>query len=475
MIFKEDTIAATATAPGEGGIGIIRISGPEAFSILEKVFIPMRKKMSTACAADKSDLPAAECIENRRMTYGHIVDPQSSKVIDEVMAVRMQAPHTYTAENVAEIQCHGSMVSLRNTLALVLRNGARLAEPGEFTKRAFLNGRLDLSQAEAVIDLIKAKTDTGFDSAMAQLSGDLSLKIREIRSVLLTLLGDITVNIEYPDEDIEEMTYDKLTKSLSQIGDMIDILLSTAQTGKIIKEGLRVSIIGKPNVGKSSLMNALLRENRAIVTEIPGTTRDIIEETLNVRGIPICLTDTAGIRDTEDKIERIGIEKSRESLSAADLIILVLDGSTPLSMEDYEITEAVQGKPVIVLINKEDLGVRIDSTKIRGMLPQAQIVTTAVAQGEGLKELEDIIEDFVYGGTVKHANSLLITNVRHRDLLEKSKSSIDDALSAAHMGEPLDIVEIDAKEAYELLGQIIGESVAGDIIDNVFSRFCLGK
>lgn len=481
MVLKEDTIAAIATAPGEGGIGIIRISGPEAFSILEKVFLPLRKKTIAPDADGNPYLPTGTATalggrpENRKLTYGHIIEPETGKVIDEVMAVYMKAPYTYTVEDVAEIQCHGSMVSLHNTLALVLGNGARLAEPGEFTKRAFLNGRLDLSQAEAVIDIIKAKTDTGFDSAMAQLSGDVSREVREIRNVLLTLLGDITVNIEYPDEDIEEMTYEHLTESLSQIGDMIEKLLSTAQTGKIIKEGLRVSIVGKPNVGKSSLMNALLRENRAIVTEIPGTTRDTIEEMLNIRGIPICLTDTAGIRDTEDRIEQIGIEKSKASLSVADLIIFVLDGSTPLSPEDYEIMEAVGDKPVLVLINKEDLGIQIDAVRIRAVLPQAQVVMTAVAQGEGMSDIENTIEAFVYGGTVKHGDSVLITNVRHRDLLRKSKSAIGDAINAACAGEPLDIVEIDVKEAYELLGQIIGESVDGDIIDNVFSRFCLGK
>lgn len=477
MLLKEDTIAAIATAPGEGGIGIIRISGPKAFSILEKVFVPIRIKRDHP----KDGKPAATHmeidgkIESRRMTYGKIVNRETGKEIDEVMAVFMAAPYTYTKEDIVEIYCHGSMVSLRNTLALVLGTGARIAEPGEFTKRAFLNGRLDLSQAEAVIDLIQAKTDTGFDSAMGQLAGNVSQEIAEIRSALLMLLGDITVNIEYPDEDIEEITYDALIYSLSQISDMIEKLVATAETGKIIKEGLKVAIVGKPNVGKSSLMNALLRENRAIVTEIPGTTRDTIEETINVRGIPVCLTDTAGIRKTEDKIEQIGIEKSRASLLAADLIIFVLDGSMTLTAEDEEIMEQVQDKPVLVLVNKEDLGIAISLDEIEQRLPAAKIVKTSMTDGEGLEEIEDIIEELVYGGTVRGESAVLITNVRHKDLLEKSKSSIDDAITAAGMGEPLDIVEIDAKEAYELLGQIVGESVADDIIENVFSRFCLGK
>ena len=477
MLFKEDTIAAIATAQGEGGIGIIRISGPETFSILERVFVPVRRKRDEQERL-KTDVVniEAECkIQNRRMTYGKILDREAGKEIDEVMAVFMKAPYTYTKEDVAEIHCHGNVVSLRNVLALVLRKGARIAEPGEFTKRAFLNGRLDLSQAEAVIDLIRAKTDTGFDSAMGQLSGNISKEISEIRAALLMLLGDITVNIEYPDEDIEEITYEGLTNSLSQIGDMIAGLLSTAETGKIIKEGLKVAIVGKPNVGKSSLMNALLRENRAIVTEIPGTTRDTIEETINVRGIPICLTDTAGIRETEDKIEKIGIEKSRASLLASDLIIFMIDGSTTLTEEDYGIIEKVNDKPVLVLLNKEDLGIVIDANEIEKRLPSAKLVKTSMSKGEGVNEIEDIIEELVYGGKVRNENSVLITNARHKDLLEKSKVAIGDAIEAARFGEPLDIIEIDAKEAYELLGQIVGQSVSGDIIENVFSRFCLGK
>jgi tRNA modification GTPase len=305
----EDTIAAIATPLGEGGIGVIRISGESAGKVMGEVFVPAGSKM-----------PA-----DRRMTYGHIVDPETGKVIDEVLCVFMKAPATYTAEDVVEINCHGGMVPLRKTLELVLAHGARMAEKGEFTKRAFLNGRMDLSQAEAVIDVIRARTDTTFDVAMDQLEGVLSRQIKAIRKKLLDTLVQLTVNIDYPDEDIEEMTFEKLDESLKDINEDIGRLLASASTGRIINEGLRVAIIGKPNVGKSSLMNCLLRESRAIVTEIPGTTRDTIEEFLSIRGIPVILTDTAGIRETDDKIESIGIEKSKESFNQADLIIFMLD------------------------------------------------------------------------------------------------------------------------------------------------------
>ena len=321
----EDTIAAVATAYGEGGIGIIRISGEKALSILEEVF---------EFAGETSQ------IVNRRMTYGRIVDRENEQIIDEVLAIHMKGPKTYTAEDVVEINCHGSMVSLRKTLALVLRKGARLAEPGEFTKRAFLNGRLDLSQAEAVIDIIKAKTDRSFDVAMSQLEGALSLRVTEIRQKLLDLLVDITVNIDYPDEDIEELTYDKIEENILLIGEMIEKLLSTADTGRMIREGIRVAIVGKPNVGKSSLMNSLLRETRAIVTEIPGTTRDTIEEAISIRNIPVYLVDTAGIRETSDEVERLGIERSKAAFNEADFIIFIMDGSSAIS--DDILTAGIQ-------------------------------------------------------------------------------------------------------------------------------------
>jgi len=458
----EDTIAAIATAYGEGGIGIIRISGNEAKDILYKVFEPKY-------------LQDTESIVNRQLYYGHIIDNSKNQVIDEVLAVYMKAPSTYTKEDVVEINCHGSSVSLRKTLALVLRNGARLAEKGEFTKRAFLNGRLDLSQAEALIDIVKAKTDKGFDVALSQMEGALSEKIRIVRNVIMDLLVNVTVNLDYPDEDIEELTYEKLKESLLIIDNMIDKLLLTADTGRIIRDGLNVSIIGKPNVGKSSLMNALLKESRAIVTEIPGTTRDTIEEVLSVKDIPVKLTDTAGIRETEDKIEKIGIEKSKESFNRADLVIFMVDGNSPLSEEDLDIIKYLGNRKVIVLINKVDLGQIVEADKIKEMIPQAYIINTSIKNGFGLEELEDQIVDMVYGGQVKQEESLLVTNVRHKELLEKAKKSIVDALDMTEKREALDFIEVDIKHSFELLGEIIGDSVTDDIIDQVFARFCLGK
>ncbi len=458
----EDTIAAIATAYGEGGIGIIRLSGEEAKTILDKIFVSKRSQHK-------------ESIDNRRFYYGHIVDPSSSQIIDEVLTVYMRAPETYTTEDVVEIYCHGSIVALRKTLALALRNGARLAERGEFTKRAFLNGRLDLSQAEAVIDIVKAKTDKSFDVALSQMEGALSERVKEIRQVLMDLLVDITVNLDYPDEDIELMTYKKLTESTTSIGDMIDKLLSTAGTGRIVRDGLNIAIIGKPNVGKSSLMNALLKEARAIVTEIPGTTRDTIEEVISIKDIPVKLTDTAGIRETEDQIERIGIEKSKESFNRADLIIFLIDGSSPLSKEDRKIMSKLNGRKVIILVNKTDLGVQAEEEELKITLPHARMIKAAIKDNIGIEELEQEIVSLVYGGQIKQEESLLVTNVRHMELLEKARAAIGDALVMAENTEALDFIEVDVRRCWELLGEIIGESVTEDIIDQVFARFCLGK
>ncbi len=458
----EDTIAAIATAYGEGGIGIVRLSGEESKKILDRIFVPKHDQFR-------------ESIANKRLYYGHIADPVNSQVVDEVLAVYMKAPATYTAEDVVEIYCHGSIVALRKTLALALRNGARLAEKGEFTKRAFLNGRLDLSQAEAVIDIVRAKTDKTFDVALSQMEGALSERVKGIRQVLMDLLVDITVNLDYPDEDIEIMTYQKLIESTSQIGDMIDKLLSTAGTGRIIREGLNVAIIGKPNVGKSSMMNALLREARAIVTEIPGTTRDTIEEVISIKDIPVKLTDTAGIRETEDQIERIGIEKSKESFNRADLVIFIVDGSSPLSGEDRKIMSKIGGRKAIVLINKIDLGLKAEEEELRITLPHAGIIKASIRNNVGIEELEQEIASMVYGGQIKQEESLLVTNVRHMELLEKAKAAINDALAMAKNTEALDFIEVDVRRCWELLGEIIGESVTEDIIDQVFARFCLGK
>ena len=455
----DDTIAAVATAYGEGGIGIIRISGEKSLDILREVF----------------EFHGTDKIINRRMTYGKIVDKDNNQTIDEVLAVYMKGPATYTAEDVVEINCHGSMVSLRKTLSLVLRKGARIAEPGEFTKRAFLNGRIDLSQAEAVIDVVKAKTDKSFDVALSHLEGSLSSRIIEIRQKLLDLLVDITVNIDYPDEDIEEITYEKLELNIKLIGDMIEKLLSTASSGRMIREGIRVAIVGKPNVGKSSLMNGLLRETRAIVTEIPGTTRDTIEEALSIRNIPVYLIDTAGIRETSDKVEKLGIEKSKEAFNSADFVIFIMDGSNNISNEDVEIIEYLKERKSLVLINKKDIDQKISSEYIAKLLPYSQVIETSLINGEGIEEIENAIEELVYGGEVSQKESLMVNNVRHIELLQKCRDSLDDALVMTMNREALDFIEIDVRNAYEFTGEIIGESVNDDIINEVFARFCLGK
>lgn len=456
----EDTIAAVATAYGEGGIGIIRISGEKALSILEEVF---------EFAGETSQ------IVNRRMTYGRIVDRENEQIIDEVLAVYMKGPKTYTAEDVVEINCHGSMVSLRKTLALVLRKGARLAEPGEFTKRAFLNGRLDLSQAEAVIDIIKAKTDRSFDVAMSQLEGALSLRVTEIRQKLLDLLVDITVNIDYPDEDIEELTYDKIEENILLIGEMIEKLLSTADTGRMIREGIRVAIVGKPNVGKSSLMNSLLRETRAIVTEIPGTTRDTIEEAISIRNIPVYLVDTAGIRETSDEVERLGIERSKAAFNEADFIIFIMDGSSAISDEDREIASYLDGRDSVVLINKNDLERGFTNDDVRELVNDPVIIETSLINNEGIEEIETHIEKLVYGGELSQHDSTMVNNVRHIELLKQSRDSLRDAMEMTLAREALDFIEVDVRNAYDLLGEITGETVSDDIINEVFARFCLGK
>ena len=455
----DETIAAIATPFGEGSVGMIRISGEQAGEILSKIFVPA----------------GGELAADRKMTYGHIVDPADGSTVDEVLCVMMRGPRTYTTEDVAEIYCHGGMVPLRRTLSLALGAGARLAERGEFTKRAFLGGRLDLSQAEAVMDLVSARADKAYDVALDQLDGALSRKIRELRAKMVDILVDLTVNIDYPDEDIEEVTYDKLCMELTDLIREVDALRDSAQTGRIMREGLAVAIVGKPNVGKSSLMNALLKESRAIVTDIPGTTRDTIEEHLNVRGIPVVLTDTAGIRETHDTIESIGIERSKESFNRADLVLLLLDASRPLDQEDQSLLSHVDPGRTILVRNKADLPQLITEEMLRDQGYDGEIITASIRELSGIDAIESSIERRVYGGEVSQSDSLMVTNVRHKDLLDKASSGLSDALGMARAGEPLEILEIDVNSAYEALGEIIGEAVTDDILNEVFSRFCLGK
>ena len=479
----EETIAAVSTAYGEGGIGIVRMSGESAKDVLDSLFCRVSDNIADSSVNDS--LAAKKIIRNidiepRKLTYGNIADPATGEIIDEVLVCYMPAPHTYTTEDVVEIDCHGSIVSLRRILSLCLENGARLAEPGEFTKRAFLGGRLDLSQAEAVIDMIKAKTDGSFDAAIGQLEGKLSKEIRKLRAALLDILVNITVNIDYPDQDIEEILYDDIEKQLSTVKSKVADLINDGEKGRIVREGIDVAIVGKPNVGKSSLMNALLRETRAIVTEIPGTTRDTIEASVNIGGIPVRLTDTAGIRDTEDKIEQIGIRRSWESIESADLVVLLLDVSRGLEQEDLEITDLLkefENKKILILANKQDLDKKIEISEIEDLLPGSRILETSLTgeDDDSIRQMENTITDMVMGGEVRQANSMMVTNVRHLDLLKNCLSAIGDAIDITRLAEPLELIEIDISRGYGFLGEIIGEETSDDIINEVFARFCLGK
>ena len=452
-----DTISAISTAYGEGGIGIVRMSGSRSYEILSDIFDNIDK------------------VENRKLTYGHIRDPRDGRTVDEVLVAYMKAPHTYTGEDVVEINCHGSMVALRKILDITLKEGASLAEKGEFTKRAFLNGKIDLSQAEAVIDLIKASSSSGYDVALSQLDGSFGKNISEIRQKLVDILVDITVNIDYPDEDIEEILYENLRKNIFKIKEDIDYLISTSDTGRILKDGIKIAIIGKPNVGKSSLMNRLLMENRAIVTDIPGTTRDVIQENMMIRNIPVILIDTAGIRETDDKIEKIGIEKSKETFNDADLILFLLNSGDVITDEDYSIMNRVANKNVLVLLNKSDMDRKIETDRIKEILRDKTFLDTSMETGQGVEELKDIIEKMVYKGNLKQDNSLIVTNARHLNLLRDASAFLEDSLKSIESNQPLEFIEIDVKNTYDDLGAILGEEVGDDILNEVFSRFCLGK
>lgn len=456
----DETIAAIATAPGEAGIGIIRVSGSEALDVLDGLFVPKKKS-------------GIRAYPERRLVYGLI--KEGGLVIDEVLAVFMKGPGTYTAEDVAEIHCHGGLVPARKILEAVLRRGVRLAEPGEFTKRAFLNGRLDLAQAEAVMDLISAKTETGYDVALDQLEGGLSKRVRKIRQDLLSLLAHLEVSIDYPEEDIEEITYERVLEAEENAVSDVNALLRTADTGKIIREGLQTVIIGKPNVGKSSLLNALLKESRAIVTDIPGTTRDVIEEYLNIRGIPLKIVDTAGIRETEDMIERLGVERSKAFFNKADLVILVIDAGEALRREDRELMGYVKERKAIVILNKTDLDPEVSEREIRDLMGDKPIVRTSLVKGTGLEDLEATIVEMVYSGEVFERGDALITNMRQKQALEKASRSLREALAITRERMAYDFIEVDLKNAYAYLGEITGETVEDDILDKIFSEFCLGK
>ncbi|MBZ4646145.1 MAG: tRNA modification GTPase [Petroclostridium sp.] len=461
-MYMNDTIAAISTAPGIGGIGIIRVSGKDAVTIVDKIFkSPKGKKLSN--------------VKSHTIHYGHIVKVGTSQNIDEVLVSVMREPHTFTKEDIVEINCHGGIVSTRNVLEQVLNAGARLADPGEFTKRAFLNGRIDLVQAEAIIDIINSKTNIGLESAMDQLDGSLSGKIFDIRKKLINIAAHLQAAVDFPEDDIDELSEDKLIESLNLVLQEINHLIETADMGKIIREGLSTVIVGKPNAGKSSLLNALVRENRAIVTEIPGTTRDVIEEYINIKGVPLKVVDTAGIRETDDIVERIGVEKSKEFINKADLIILILDGSEELNENDKNIIKLVLDKKVIVLINKVDLETKIEYNYIQDLFKEHPIINISVKTGTGLEDLENTIKDMFFGGKISIKEDVIVTNVRHKDSLIKARQSLNEAINAIEIGMPVDMVSIDIKNAIESLGEIVGLTVSEEIVDQIFREFCLGK
>lgn len=462
MSLEFETIAAISTPPGEGAIGIVRLSGEDAVEIADRVY-----QLGTKQLADQ---------DSHTIHYGRIVNPKTQNRIDEVMVTVMRAPKTFTREDVVEINCHGGIIAVNNVLQTVLQNGARLAEPGEFTKRAFLNGRIDLSQAEAVMDLIRAKTDKAMHMALEQLDGNLSNLIRNLRTEILDTLAQVEVNIDYPEyDDVEEMTSQLLVEKAKQVKAQIQQLLETASQGKILREGLATAIIGRPNVGKSSLLNYLLKEEKAIVTDIAGTTRDVIEEYVSVRGVPLKLVDTAGIRETEDIIEKMGVERSRRALVDADLILLVFNQNEPLTDDDIALIEATDQNNRIVILNKMDLPTQLNIEKLEALVGSETIVKTSVLTQTGVDVLEQKIADLFFSGNTGEKDATYVSNVRHIALLNDAEAALDDVIEGIESGMPVDLVQIDMTRSWDLLGEITGDSVQDELLTQLFSQFCLGK
>lgn len=455
-----DTIAAISSAAGNSGIGIIRVSGDEAIEVVDKIFRPANKNKKLVN------------VESHTVHYGHIMD--GDKTLDQVLVIVMKNPHSYTGEDTVEIDCHGGMLILKKVLDLVLKNGARTAEPGEFTKRAFLNGRIDLSQAEAVMDLINSKNDFALNSSIEQLKGGVSDAIKDIRKDIIYHIAFIESALDDP-EHISLDGYDEeITEMLNENINKISKLVNSFDNGRIMKEGIKTVILGKPNAGKSSLLNLMLGEDRAIVTDIEGTTRDTLEENINFNGLSLKIIDTAGIRDTEDLVERIGVNKAKEIAKEGDLIIYVVDGSRELDDNDREIIKLINNKQAIILVNKSDMDTVINIDELKKD-SNRDVILFSAKNGEGMDQLEEEIRNMFYSGKVTYNDQVYITNARHKEALENALESLKQVKNSVDAGMPEDFYSIDLMDAYTDLGLIIGESVEDDLVNEIFSKFCMGK
>lgn len=458
-MYKEDTIAAIATSIGEGGIGIVRVSGPDAERIVKEIFQRNGNKNGK--------------LRSHMLYHGTIRDPRSHVIVDEVLLTVMRKPHSYTGEDVVEVNCHGGPLLVRRILGLVLSRGARQADPGEFTKRAFLNGRIDLAQAEAVLDLIKARTEAGLSLAVSQIRGELSKWVEEVKEDLLNILVQIEAAIDFSEEEIELVQRRELIAQVDALRRKIQVLVDSYEWGRLFREGARVCICGRPNVGKSSLLNALLGAERVIVTEIPGTTRDVVEESINLGGLPIVLWDTAGIRETNDHIERIGVDLSKQYLQAADAAMLVLDGSEPLTAGDFSLLAAAQSKKLLIVVNKQDLPLRLDFECLQKNVGDAGVVHISIKQGIGLGQLKQALRNLIVN--TESAPPIALTNERHRAALISSERALGDAAVALSAAQPAEIVAVNLQEARDALEEIVGLIGSDDILERIFKQFCIGK
>ncbi|MEA3489986.1 MAG: tRNA uridine-5-carboxymethylaminomethyl(34) synthesis GTPase MnmE [Candidatus Omnitrophota bacterium] len=462
QITSSDTIAAVSTPPGEGGIGIVRLSGRDSLVIADRIFKP-------------SGTGKASSFASHTICHGHVTTPDGKEVIDEVLITVMRAPRTYTAEDVIEINCHGGVISTKRVLELCLDEGARLAEPGEFTKRAFINGRIDLSQAEAVLDIIRSETEAFRKIAVGHLRGEFSREIRQWRDFMIETLSLIELGIDFPGEDVEFSSVKDITGRVKEAHSAIRGILETSEKGMVFREGASVVICGRPNVGKSSLMNVLLRHDRVIVTPVPGTTRDAVEESINIAGVKVRISDTAGIIETRDRVELEGIKRSKEKLAGADIVVFILDSSFPLSDKDEEIFSAVKDKRTVIVANKTDLSRKLDLEKARERFDSEEILEVSVLKKEGLEKIEDAIADRLFNGEVRMPEGPVVTNARHKRLLEEAFRCVNRAVKLTDESYNGELLASDLNEVSHYLGLIIGESVENDVLDRIFSNFCIGK